>query len=191
MDEACRKNGFCAFDVLCVVDQKGKSAVEVEELLHGVVAGLLLAENSESAANGCSHTHQVLQTANREAIDSAEREAVACSGLLQLLGGNFTCFQQTEDFVGGLLNSGVETGDPLLDIGVGPAVGGVFLQCWVWRLQDVRQNWWLGGRWSGWVGGFARAGGVAGTLHRGEGIAQVVEFLFGAGKLVGGVLEGS
>ena len=84
----------------------------------------------------------------------------------------------------------VESGDPLLDISVGPAVGDVVLQCWVWKLQDVRQ-FWLGGRWSWWAGGFARAGGVAGTLHRGEGIAQVVEFLFGAGKLVGGVLEGS
>ena len=65
--------------------------MEVEELLHGVVAGLLLAENSESAADGRSHTDQVLQTADREAIDAAEREAVARSGLLQLLGGDFTC----------------------------------------------------------------------------------------------------
>ena len=38
--------------------------MEVEELLHGVVAGLLLAENGESAANGRSHADQVLQTAN-------------------------------------------------------------------------------------------------------------------------------
>ena len=29
-------------------------------------------------ANGCSHAHQVLQTSNRDAIDAAEREAVAC-----------------------------------------------------------------------------------------------------------------
>ena len=51
--------------------------MEVEELLHSVVAGLLLAEHSESATNCCSHTYQVLQTANRETIDVAEWEAVA------------------------------------------------------------------------------------------------------------------
>ena len=51
--------------------------MEVEELLHSVVAGLLLAEHSESATNCCSHTYQVSQTANRETIDVAEWEAVA------------------------------------------------------------------------------------------------------------------
>ena len=160
-------------------------------MLHDVVAGLLLAENSESAANGRPHADQMLQTANREAVDAAEREAVACSGFLQLLGGNFTCLQQTEDFVGGLLNGGVKSGDPVLNVGVGPAIGGVILQRWVWRFQDIGQNWWLVCGWSWWVGWFARACGVAGTLHRSEGIAQVVELLFGAGKFVGGVLEGA
>ena len=40
-------------------------------MLHGGVAGLLLAENSESAADGCAHADQVLQTADREAVDAA------------------------------------------------------------------------------------------------------------------------
>ena len=38
--------------------------VEVKELLHGRVAGLLLAENSEPAADGCTYADQVLQTAD-------------------------------------------------------------------------------------------------------------------------------
>ena len=65
--------------------------MEAEELLHSVVAGLLLAEHSESETNCCSHTYQVLQTANRETIDAAEWEAVAGSCIFQLLGSDFTC----------------------------------------------------------------------------------------------------
>ena len=65
--------------------------MEVEELLHSVVAGLLSAEHSESATNCCSHTYQVLQTANRETIDAAEWEAVAGSCVFQLLGSNLNC----------------------------------------------------------------------------------------------------
>ena len=33
-------------------------------MLHGCVAGLLLAENGESAADGCAYANQVLQTAD-------------------------------------------------------------------------------------------------------------------------------
>ena len=33
-------------------------------MLHGGMAGLLLAENSESAANGCTYADQVLQAAD-------------------------------------------------------------------------------------------------------------------------------
>ena len=65
--------------------------MEVEELLHSVVAGLLSAEHSESATNCCSHTYQVLQTANRETIDAAEWEAVAGSCVFQLLGSDLNC----------------------------------------------------------------------------------------------------
>ena len=55
------------------------------------MAGLLLAEDSESAADGCPHTHQVLQATDGEAIDPVKREAVACGGLFQLLGSDFAC----------------------------------------------------------------------------------------------------
>ena len=64
------------------------------------------------------------------------------------------------------MNGGVKSGDPVLDVGVGPAVGDVALEGWVWRLQDVGQNWWPVCRWSWWVGWFARACGVAGTLQK-------------------------
>ena len=84
------------------------------------------------------------------------------------------------------MDCGVESGDPMLDVGVCPAVRDVVLQGWVWRLQDVSRLvcWW--GWWVGWV---ARACGAAGALHGGEGIAQVVELLFCSGKLVCGGFE--
>ena len=46
-------------------------------MLHGGMAGLLLAENSESAANGCTYADQVLQAADGQAVDATEREAIA------------------------------------------------------------------------------------------------------------------
>ena len=191
MDKACGKNGFGSVDVLGVVNQNGKCMVQVEKVLHGGVAGLLLAEDSESAADGCPHTHQVLQATDGEAIDPVKREAVACGGLFQLLGSDFACLQQAQNFVGCFLDGGVEGGDPVLDIRVVPAIWDVILQGWVWRLQDVRKDGWFVCWWSGWMGWGGRAGGVAGALHWSEGFAQVVELLFRAGQLIGGVLEGS
>ena len=38
MDETCGEDGFCAFDVLCPVDQSGQGTV-VEKLLRGIVGG--------------------------------------------------------------------------------------------------------------------------------------------------------
>ena len=81
---------------------------------------MLLAENSESAANGGPYADQVLQAADGEAVDATEREAIASGCLLQLLCGHL---------------------------------------------------------------------GVAGALHGGEGIAQVVKLLFCSGKLVCGGFE--
>ena len=78
-----------------------------------------------------------------------------------------------------------------MDVGVVPAVWDVILQCWVRGLQDVRKDRWFVRWWSGWMGWGGRAGGVAGALHWSEGFAQVVELLFRAGQLIGGVLEGS
>ena len=62
-------------------------------MLHGGVAGLLLAENSESAADGCAHADQVLQTADGESVDATEWEAIASGGFLQLLCGDFACLE--------------------------------------------------------------------------------------------------
>ena len=53
------------------------------------MAGLLLAEYSESAADSCPHTHKLLQAPYGEAIDPVEGETVACGGLFQLLGSDF------------------------------------------------------------------------------------------------------
>ena len=188
MDKACGEDGFGSVDVLGVVDQNG---MQVEEVLHGGVAGLLLAEDSESAADGCPHTHQVLQASDGEAIDPVQWEAVTCGGLFQLLGGDFACLQQAQNLISCFLDGGVEGGDPVLDIRVVPAVWDVILEGWVWRVQDVRQDRWLGRWWSGWMGwgGWSRC--VAGALHGSEGFAQVVELLFCAGQLIRGVLKGS
>ena len=125
--------------------------MQVEEVLQGGVAGLLLAEQGESTADGCPHTHQVLQAADGKPIDPAEREAVACGGVFQLLGSNFACLQQAQNFVSCFLDSGVEGGDPMLDVGVGPAVWDIILQCWVRGLQDVRKDGWFVCWWSGWM----------------------------------------
>ena len=59
-------------------------------MLHGGMAGLLLAENSESAANGCTYADQVLQAA----VNATEREAIASGCLLQLLRGHLACLEQ-------------------------------------------------------------------------------------------------
>ena len=52
-------------------------------MLHGGMAGLLLAENSESAANGCTYADQLLQAVDGQAVDATEREAIASGCLLQ------------------------------------------------------------------------------------------------------------
>ena len=70
------------------------------------MAGLLLAEDSESAADGCPHTHKLLQAPYGEAIDPVEGETVACGGLFQLLGSDFACLQQAQNFVGCFLDVG-------------------------------------------------------------------------------------
>ena len=66
-----------------MMDQNGYGAVEVKEVLHGGMAGLLLAENSESAANGCTYADQLLQAVDGQAVDATEREAIASGCLLQ------------------------------------------------------------------------------------------------------------
>ena len=63
-------------------------------MLHGGMAGLLLAENSESAANGCTNADEVLETADGQAVDTAQRKAIASGCLLQLLCGDFACLEQ-------------------------------------------------------------------------------------------------
>ena len=155
MDKACGEDGFGSVDVLGVVDQNGKCMVQVEKVLHGGVAGLLLAEDSESAADGCPHTHQVLQATDGEAIDPVKREAVACGGLFQLLGSDFACLQQAQNFVSCFLDGGVEGGDPVLDIGVVPAVWDVILQGWGGCRTSER----TGGLGAGGVGGRDGAAG--------------------------------
>ena len=57
-------------------------------MLHGGMAGLLLAENAESAANGGTDADEVLETADGEAVDSAKRKAIASGCFLQLLCGH-------------------------------------------------------------------------------------------------------
>ena len=60
MDKACDKDGLGTVDVLGVVNEHGECSVQVEKLGEVGVAGLLLGKGSESAANGCSHTHELL-----------------------------------------------------------------------------------------------------------------------------------
>ena len=73
--------------------KRDKARWRWKEMLHGGVAGLLLAENSESAANGCTHADQVLQTADGESVNATEREAIASGGFLQLLRGDLACLE--------------------------------------------------------------------------------------------------
>ena len=115
------------------------------------MAGLLLAEYSESAADSCPHTHKLLQAPYGEAIDPVEWEAVTCGCVFQLLGSDFACLQQSPNFIGCFLDSGIEGGDPVLDVGVVPAVWDIVLQSGVWRLQDVSKGRWFGCWWSGWM----------------------------------------
>ena len=109
----------------------------MEQVVEVGVAGLLLGEGSESAADGCPHTHKLLQAPDWQTIDPVERQAVTCGCVLELLSSDFTRLQQAHDLIGGFLDGRVEGGDPVLDIGMIPTVWDTILQCWVWRLQDV------------------------------------------------------
>ena len=91
------------------------------------MAGLLLGKGGESAADGCAHTHQLLQAPDGQTIHSVEGEAIACGSILELLGSDFACLQQTQDLSGGFLDSWVKSGNPVLDIKVVPAVRDVIL----------------------------------------------------------------
>ena len=82
MDKACGKDGFGAVDVLGVVDQYGECSGEVEQVV-----------DSESAADGCPHTHKLLQAPDRQTIDPVERQAVTCGCVLELLGSDFARLQ--------------------------------------------------------------------------------------------------
>ena len=70
VDQANGKDGLGAFDVLGVVDEVRKCLVEFEELLHGGMAGLLLAGDCKSAADGGANANELLEATNGEAIDS-------------------------------------------------------------------------------------------------------------------------
>ena len=122
----------------------------MEQVVEVGVAGLLLGEGSESAADGCPHTHKLLQAPDWQTIDPVERQAVPCGCVLELLGSDFTRLQQAHDLIGGFLDGGVEGGDPVLDLRVIPTFGDIILQCWVWGLQDIGKGWrfwwWWGGR---------------------------------------------
>ena len=89
----------------------------MEQVVEVGVAGLLLGEGSESAADGCPHTHKLLQAPDRQTIDPVERQAVTCGCVLELLGSDFTRLQQAHNLIGGFLDGGVEGGDPVLDLG--------------------------------------------------------------------------
>ena len=155
------------------------------------MAGLLLGKGNESAADGCSHTHELLQAPNWQSVDSVEWQAIPCGCVLELLRGDFTRLQQTNDFVGGFLDGGVEGGDPVLDLWVIPTLGDIILQCWVWGLQDIGEGWRFWWRWSGCMGWGGRCGRAVGALDWGEWVAQVLELLACAGQFVSGVLEGA
>ena len=60
MEKAGCKDGLGTVDILGAVDEHRKCAVQVEELGEVGVAGLLLGQNSESATDGCSNSHQLL-----------------------------------------------------------------------------------------------------------------------------------
>ena len=122
------------------------------------MAGLLLGKGNESAADGCSHTHELLQAPNWQSVDSVEWQAIPCGCVLELLRGDFTRLQQTNDFVGGFLDGGVEGGDPVLDLWVIPTLGDIILQCWVWGLQDIGER--AGGFGGGGVGAWDGAAGA-------------------------------
>ena len=72
MDEAGCKDSLGTVNVLGAVDEDGKCTVQVEELGEVGVAGLLLGHDCESATNGCSYSHQLLEAADGESIDSVE-----------------------------------------------------------------------------------------------------------------------
>ena len=80
----------------------------MEQVVEVDVAGLL-GEGSESAADGCPHTHKLLQAPDWQAIDSVERQAVTCGCVLELLSSDFTRLQQAHDLIGGFLGSKVVT----------------------------------------------------------------------------------
>ena len=117
----------------------------------------------------------MLEALDRELVHPDQWEAVPGRGLLKLVSGNLASLKQTQDFLGCLLDFGLKGPHPLLDGGCGPCFWGVVLEGGVGRLKQVWERWWL-----------VRCGrGSAGAA------SVFLEFLPGAGKIIGGGFERS
>lgn len=91
MEKASSENGLRTFDVLAVVNESGKGSVKLEKLQKCGGLRLGLADDGESAGNGCANTDNVLKVFDGKLGRACEGQTITGSCLLKLIGADFAC----------------------------------------------------------------------------------------------------